>query len=116
MREALQANIIISAHHCSKFVLYEGQQLLQIRVSSTSHHNSIINNIFEDFNYEDPPDHRGNGYETIQIRDGSSDQGDGFNIVEGNYFKNLNTEAEVISVKSRFNIIKGNAFDGNQGK
>ena len=93
-----------------------GQQLLQSRVSKTSHHNNILNNVFQNFHYESPDDgYRGNGYETVQIRDGENEQGEGFNRVEGNYFSSLNTETEVVSVKSRFNTISGNAFEANEG-
>ena len=94
-----------------------GQQLLQSRVSEASHHNNILNNVFHNFHHQNPDecDHLCNGYETVQIRDGDNEQGEGFNRVEGNYFSSLNTETEVVSVKSRFNTISGNAFEANEG-
>ena len=47
--------------------------MLQSRVSSTSHHNNIISNVFSNFHYENPQDgDGGNGYETVQIRDGDN--------------------------------------------
>ena len=40
---------------------YEGtngnQQLVKARVSATSHHHHILNNVFRDFHYADYPDH-----------------------------------------------------------
>ena len=84
-------------------------------MSPVSHHNNIINNVFMNFHYENPDDVRGNGYETVQIRDGENEQGDGYNTVEGNYFYSLNSEAEIVSIKSRFNRISGNAFEANEG-
>ena len=93
-----------------------GQQLLQSRVSPDSHHNNILNNVFYDYHYEDlDQTERGNGYETIQIRDGEDKQGDGHNTVEGNYFYGMNVEVEVISIKSRYNLIQNNAFESNEG-
>ena len=89
--------------------------MLQSRVSPSSHHNNIINNVFKNFHYENQDEDRANGYETIQVRDGDNEQGDGFNRVEGNYFYSLNAETEVVSIKSRFNTISGNAFEANEG-
>ena len=85
-------------------------------MSASSHHNNILNNVFSDFNYEDEDqNHRGNGYETLQIRDPGNKQGESWTRVEGNYFFNLNPETEIISVKSRHNEIRGNAFEASQG-
>ena len=89
--------------------------MLQSRVSPSSHHNNIINNVFRNFHQENPEEDRANGYETVQVRDGDNEQGDGYNRVEGNYFYSLNAETEVVSIKSRFNTISGNAFEANEG-
>ena len=91
-----------------------GQQLLQSRVSATSHHNNILNNVFRDYTYE-PGTDRGNGYETIQIRDGDDETNEGFNLVEGNYFQHCDCEAEIISIKTSHNVIRNNAFEDNMG-
>ena len=61
---------------------------------------------------------RGNGFETIQIRDGEAGpgyQGWGHTRVEGNYFYSLDVETEVISVKASHNTIRSNAFEACKG-
>ena len=61
---------------------------------------------------------RGNGFETIQIRDreaGPGYQGWGHTRVEGNYFYSLDVETEVISVKASHNTIRSNAFEACKG-
>ena len=45
----------------------------------------------------------------------NDDDTEGHNIVEGNYFYRCNTEMEVISIKSKRNTIRNNAFEDNQG-
>lgn len=61
------------------------------------------------YEYEDGVK-RGNGYETLQIRD-PEDTHDGKNLVKGNYFYRCNVETEVISVKCNNNILTDNAFE-----
>lgn len=69
-----------------------------------------------DHNYFGPrPPLGSNGGETMRIGTSADSLSDSFTTVENNYFDRCDGEAEIISVKSGANVIRGNIFDRSQG-
>ena len=69
----------------------------------------ILRNKFLSYSEEDG--HLGNGFETIRVGTSNYQHLPGNVLIEGNYFYRMNAEAEVVSIKTSFNVIKGNAFE-----
>ena len=69
----------------------------------------ILRNKF--LSYSEEEGHLGNGFETIRVGTSAYQNLSGNVLIQGNYFYRMNAEAEVISVKTSFNIIEWNAFE-----
>lgn len=95
--------------------LPRGCQLLQIVVRNQGERHHVHRNHFVDI----PEGKSSNGYETLQL----ITQGNPFNpppgdcgtVIEYNLFERCNGEAEVISVKSNGNVLRGNTFRNCRG-
>ena len=84
-------------------------QLLKINVFNNGERHHIHHNHFRDI-----PSGGGNGFETLQIITQENpfdpDPGDCCTLIENNLFERCNGEAEIISIKSNGNVIRGNIF------
>jgi poly(beta-D-mannuronate) lyase len=89
-------------------------QLMQIIVLNQDERHHIHHNLFRDI-----PQGSGNGYETLQLITKGNPfdppPGDCNTVIENNLFVRCNGEAEVISVKSNGNLLRGNTFRACRG-
>lgn len=91
-----------------------GCQLIQVKVLNKNERHYIHHNHFADI-----PQGSGNGFETLQLitNDNPFDPPPGAcnTLIENNLFVRCNGEAEIISVKSNGNILRGNTFRACKG-
>ena len=91
-----------------------GCQLIQIVVRNKQEKHHLHHNHFRDI-----PKGAGNGFETVQLitRGNPFDPPPGHSgtVIEDNLFERCNGEAEIISVKSNGNLIRGNTFRACRG-
>ena len=91
-------------------ILGKGCQMVQFILSNTNESHYIHHNYFRDI----PKGKKGNGFETLQLITKGNPKdpkgGDTGNRIEYNLFERCDGEAEIISVKSNGNLIKGNTF------
>jgi len=89
-------------------------QLMQLIVLNQNEQHHIHHNLFRDI-----PPGQGNGYETIQLITKGNPfdppPGDCHTLIENNLFIRCNGEAEVISIKSNGNLVRGNTFRACRG-
>ncbi|MFY0655016.1 MAG: polysaccharide lyase 6 family protein [Cyclobacteriaceae bacterium] len=92
----------------------KNSQLMQIIVLNQNEQHHIHHNIFKDI-----PEGGGNGFETLQLITKGNPwdpaPGKANMIIEDNLFVRCNGEAEIISVKSNGNMIRGNTFRSSKG-
>jgi poly(beta-D-mannuronate) lyase len=70
-----------------------------------------------EYNYfHDADPQASNGGETIRVGLSGLSLSDGFNTVENNLFVNCDSDAEVVSVKSKSNTVRYNTFRNNKGQ
>lgn len=93
----------------------KGCQLMQIVVRNQNEQHHIHHNLFKDI----PKGKEGNGYETLQLITENNPfdppKGDCNSVIENNLFVRCNGEAEIISVKSNSNFVRGNTFRACKG-
>ncbi len=111
----------IEIDHCrfenkkNNLEMQRGCQLIQITVLNKNERHHIHHNHFRDV----PRGPSGNGYETLQLITKGNPKnpkaGHSETTIENNLFERCNGEAEIISIKSNGNLIRGNTFRACQG-
>jgi poly(beta-D-mannuronate) lyase len=90
-------------------------QTVQFTLTNKNERHHIHHNHFRDI----PKGKTGNGFETLQLitKDNPKDPkgGDTGNVIEDNLFESCDGEAEIISVKSNGNLLRGNTFLNSKG-
>ena len=77
----------------------------------------VAQNTLIEFNYfHDADPQTSNGGETIRVGLSGLSMSDGFNTIQNNLFVNCDSDAEVISVKSKNNTVRYNTFRNNKGQ
>lgn len=88
-----------------------GSLLTIWREDMETQYHHVHQNFFDEFN-----DTGGNnGYETIRIGTSDYSQTDSNVLVENNYFREMNGEIEIISIKSGRTVIRNNTFESCLG-
>jgi len=104
--------------HCTFINKFNARATIVVWYSTTTYPNPAVSTYHRiDSNYFKQRSYMGsNGGETIRVGDSNSSRTNGFNTIEYNLFEDLTqTEPEIISNKSNFNVYRYNTFRNSKG-